>query len=67
MDAFTIIVGLVTSGLGMAYVQFGRKQARIPTILAGVGLLLYIYVIDNHFWQITIGVALAAVPFIFRF
>ena len=65
-DPGTIIIGIITSCVGWGYVRWGRAQAHIPAIIAGAGLMSYVYFVDTLVWQIVVGVVLAAVPFVWR-
>jgi hypothetical protein len=53
---FAIVFGLV----GLVAFRHGRKQERTPTILLGLALMLYPYLVDSTLWLVLIGLALCA-------
>ena len=59
-----LIVGIFTGALGMAYIVYGRRQARFAPLVAGVALCAYPYFVDGWAWQLAIGIALAVAPFV---
>lgn len=65
--AASILFGILTSALGVAYMVYGKRQARFAPLLAGLALCVYSYFVDSWLWLGLIGAALAAVPFIFDF
>lgn len=50
--------------VGLAYFRYGKKQAEIPLIAAGLGLMIYPYFFESLGWLIGVGVALSAAPWI---
>jgi hypothetical protein len=65
--AATIFFSIVTSALGIAYMMYGRRQAKFAPLIAGLALCVYSYFIDSWLWLGVIGAALAALPFIVDF
>jgi hypothetical protein len=65
--AATIFFSIVTSALGIAYMMYGRRQAKFAPLIAGLALCVYSYFIDSWLWLCVIGAALAALPFIVDF
>ena len=61
-----LFIGLVTGVIGMAYFVYGKKQSRPVPLVAGIALMVYPYFIDSLAISIAVGVALMALPFIFR-
>ena len=62
----TLVVGLLAGALGMGYIVYGKWQARFVPLVAGILLCVYPYFTDSAGWQIGIGLALAAAPFVLR-
>ena len=57
-------VGLIAGAFGTGYFIYGKRQGKTLTMLAGVLLCVYPYVIDGLLWQCVIGVLLVAAPFV---
>ena len=62
--AATLYFSIVTSALGMAYIVYGRRQAKIVPVIAGVLLCFYTYFVEGWLWVLIVGAALALAPFI---
>lgn len=60
----TLYFGIVTSALGMAYIVYGRRRAKIVPVVAGFLLCAYTYFIDSWLWLFVIGAALLLAPFV---
>jgi hypothetical protein len=65
--AATILFAILTSALGMAYMIYGKRQAKFAPLIAGLGLCFYTYFVDGWLWLGLIGAALAALPFVVDF
>ena len=66
MDANELFVGILTGAIGTGYVVYGKKQAKLVPMFCGIGLMFYPYLVDNIWWLIIIGVALAAAPWVIK-
>jgi hypothetical protein len=62
--AATLYLSIVTSALGMAYIVYGRRQAKMVLVVAGLALCLYTYFIDGWLWLCIVGAVLLLAPFI---
>ena len=62
--AATLYFSIVTSALGMAYIVYGRRRAKIVPVIAGVLLCFYTYFVEGWLWMSIVGTALALAPFI---
>ena len=62
--AATLYFSIVTSALGMAYIVYGRRRAKMVPVIAGVLLCFYTYFVDGWLWLSIVGAALALAPFI---
>ena len=66
MDATLIFTGLIFGSIGMGYILYGRKQANMIALLAGVGLCLFPYFTSSVWLSIVIGVGLVLLPFVIK-
>jgi len=60
----TLLIGILTGALGMAYIVYGKRQARFAPLLCGIGLCAYSYFIDNWIWLCVVGLVFVVVPFV---
>lgn len=60
----TLVIGIVTGALGLAYIAYGRRQTKFAPLIAGVFLCAYPYFIDSPVWLCVVGAILLAAPFI---
>ena len=60
----TLIIGIVTGVLGLAYIAYGRRQTKFAPLIAGVFLCAYPYFIDSPVWLCVVGAILLAAPFV---
>ncbi|MBU0910887.1 MAG: hypothetical protein KKA54_09265 [Proteobacteria bacterium] len=67
MDTTLIFTGLIFGSLGMGYIVYGRKQANMMALLAGVGLCVFPYFTNSVWMSIAIGLGLVILPFVIRF
>jgi hypothetical protein len=49
---------------GVAYFVYGKRQAKLVPMVAGVLLCIYPYFIDGVLWLSIVGLLLAAAPFV---
>ncbi len=63
----TLFVGVLASAFGVAYLIYGRRQAKYAPMVAGVVLCICPYFIDSVLWLCVVGGALVAVPFLVDF
>ena len=66
MDTPLIFTGLLFGSIGLGYIVYGRKQANMITLLAGVGLCLFPYFISSIWISIALGVGLVLLPLMIR-
>lgn len=67
MTPTTLLIGIVTSAIGVGYFIYGKRQTKYAPLLAGLALCIYPYFIDSVTLLVVIGVALTAVPFFVDF
>jgi len=58
--------GLFFGSLGAGYFIYGKKQGRLPPLLAGIALIVFPYFVSNSWLMVLIGTGIAAVPYFFR-
>lgn len=63
----TLLIGIITSALGLAYMAYGKRQTKFVPLIAGIALCAYSYFIDSWIWLSVIGALLLAAPFVFDF
>lgn len=66
MNSTLIFTGLIFGSIGMGYIVYGRKQANMMALLAGVGLCVFPYFTNSVWMSIAIGVGLVLLPFVIR-
>lgn len=54
----TLLLSLVPGGIGFVLVVYGRKQARMPHLVAGMLLLVYPYFVQTALSLVLIGLAI---------
>lgn len=62
----SLLIGVIASALGGGYFLYGKKQERPVAMIAGACLCLYPYLFDNPIVLVLVGIALAALPFLFE-
>ena len=63
----TIVIGILTGALGVAYIVYGRRQTKFVPLIAGLLLCTYSYFIDSVLWLCVVGALLLAAPFFIDF
>jgi hypothetical protein len=62
-----LVIGIITGAFGLAYIVYGRRQAKFVPVIAGVLLCAYPYLIDGVVWLCVVGALLLAAPFVIDF
>ena len=55
-----LLLGIVVSAIGMGCFIYGRKQGRLPHVVAGLILMVYPYFIPNPWVAAAIALAILA-------
>lgn len=55
-----LFASVVIGAVGFGLFQYGRKQQRIPQLVAGIALMGYPYFIASIGWMIAVGAAVVA-------
>ena len=59
-----LLIGMLAGVFGVAYFVYGKKQAKLVPMVAGVLLCIYPYFIDGVVWLAVVGILLLAAPFV---
>jgi hypothetical protein len=59
LDPNALLVALLWGSVGLGVFVYGRKQGRLPHMLAGVALMVYPYFVSN--WALSAGIGAALV------
>lgn len=62
-DVTTLMISFVVSSIGFVAFMYGRKQKRLPQMIAGVALMVYPYFVSSVWLMIAIAVAILAAMF----
>ena len=63
-SAPTLLIGMLAGVFGVAYFVYGKRQAKVVPLIAGVLLCVYPYFIDSVLWLSIVGILLLAAPFV---
>ena len=66
MSPSTLFAGLIFGGIGMVAWAIGRKRQQTPTMIIGVALILYPWVVADPVWVWIIGIALSIAAFVIK-
>ena len=61
MNPASLMVSLTVSTIGFGFFIYGRKQARIPQVVVGLGLMIYPYFIGGVALMLAVGAALLGI------
>ena len=62
-----LLIGLLAGVFGAAYFMYGKRQAKVTPMVAGVLLCIYPYFFDSVLWLSIVGVLLLAAPFVIEY
>lgn len=66
MDTATLLSSLLFSSIGVGYLMYGKKQQRQAAFFSDLALLGYSYLVSDLWLIWVIGMALLAVPIIWK-
>lgn len=67
MTTLAIFISLIFGVMGFGYIWTGRRHGRTNTIVAGVILCVFSYLVFVNTWVfLGVGVLVAALPFLLR-
>jgi hypothetical protein len=55
INAPSLMMSMLVSTIGFGFFIYGKKQERLPQLLAGFVLMTYPYFVENVPWMIGIG------------
>lgn len=58
-----LLIGMLAGVFGVAYFVYGKRQAKLAPLIAGVLLCVYPYFIESVLWLSIVGLVLLAAPF----
>jgi hypothetical protein len=67
VDATSLVIGIFTGAIGVAYFVYGKRQARFVPLIAGMLLCVYPYFLASVPLMLAVGAALIAAPFLIDF
>ena len=59
-----MLIGMLAGVFGVAYFVYGKRQAKLVPLVAGVVLCIYPYFIESVLWLSIVGILLLAAPFV---
>lgn len=59
-----LLLGLVFGAIGSGYLIYGKRQANVPFLVAGVLLVVYPYFVSSVLVSLVLGAVLVAAPFV---
>lgn len=65
VDPTWLMLSLVVSGVGYVLFHYGRKQVRMPQLVAGVALMVYPYFTPSTLSLTGVGVLIVALLYLF--
>lgn len=66
INTSSLLVGLVTGSVGMAYWVYGKKRHKNVMLWSGVALMVYPWFVDGIMPSVLIGLVLFGVPFFYK-
>lgn len=62
-----LIIWIITGAVGMAYFVYGKRQEKIPFLIAGLVLCVYPYFFESIAALVLVGIVLIAYPFVLKY
>ena len=66
MNAANLIGGLIFGSIGFVAFLYGKKEAHLKSMLLGITLMVYPYLISNGVALFAVGAILTVALFLFR-
>ncbi len=64
IDSTWLVLSLIPSGVGFILFVYGRKQVRMPQLVAGIAMMVYPYFTASVTWLTVVGVAIGAALYV---
>lgn len=61
IDANSLLLSLAISSVGFVFFVYGKKQGRLPQMVAGLALMLFPYFVTNLLAMALVAVAIVGV------
>jgi hypothetical protein len=61
-----LLLGVLFSSIGVGYFIYGKKQGAMRPLLCGLALMIVPYFLSSVTLLLTVGIALCAIPWMFR-
>jgi hypothetical protein len=62
-NSSNLMASMLIGTIGMGIFMYGKKQQRIPQLIAGLVLMAYPYLVDDASWMFGIGAGIVAALF----
>ena len=59
MHSGAMFLSLALGFVGLGLFVYGKKQSRMPQLIAGALFMIYPYVVTNETWMFVVGLAIA--------
>ncbi len=59
-DPWWLLLSLAVSGVGLVLFMYGKKQERVPQLVAGLLFMVYPYFVESLLWLVVVAVVFAA-------
>ena len=56
-DANALLLSMVVSGVGFVAFVYGKRQTRVPQMVAGLVLMVFPYFVSSAGWMLAVAVA----------
>jgi hypothetical protein len=60
LDPTLLFLSLIIGGAGFVLLVYGKKQSRMPQLIAGLALMVYPYFVSTVLMTLVVGVAIVA-------
>jgi hypothetical protein len=60
MHSDAMFLSLALGFIGMGLFIYGKKQSRLPQLIAGAVFMIYPYLVTDPTWMLLVGLAVAA-------
>ena len=57
-DPTVLFLSLIAGGAGFVLLVYGKKQGRMPHLVAGLALMVYPYFVESAFATVLVGLAI---------
>ena len=57
-DPTLLFLSLISGGIGLVLVVYGKKQQRPPQLVAGLALMAYPYLVSTVLMTVVVGIAI---------